>query len=57
MIEVSNQFNLQRETLYLSYQYILRFLRTIEGQKINTGNLQIVGCAAIRIASKFHENE
>ncbi|XP_062521521.1 G2/mitotic-specific cyclin-B3-like [Corticium candelabrum] len=52
MVEVQESFELFHETLYLSVKYIDRYLSV---KNVNRGQLQLVGTAAIMIASKFEE--
>uniref|UniRef100_UPI00358E8005 cyclin-A2 isoform X2 n=1 Tax=Myxine glutinosa TaxID=7769 RepID=UPI00358E8005 len=52
LVEVAEEYKLQNETLYLSVGYIDRFLSTMS---VLRGKLQLVGTAAMYLASKFEE--
>merc|ERR1719431_244322 len=52
LVEVSEEYKLQTETLYLAVNFIDRFLSLMSGQR---AKLQLVGTAAMFIASKFEE--
>src|SRR6478752_2506245 len=52
LVQVHNRFGLLPETLFLTVNYIDRFL----SQKIvSIGKLQLVGATAILVASKYEE--
>lgn len=53
MVEVSSEFTLSTEALYLS-KFIVD--RTLERQGINQGQLQLLGIVALFIASKFEDD-
>ncbi|XP_011191400.1 G2/mitotic-specific cyclin-A [Zeugodacus cucurbitae] len=52
LVEVSEEYNLDTETLYLSVSYIDRFLSQMS---VVRSKLQLVGTAAMYIASKYEE--
>jgi len=52
MIEVHLKFKLRDETLYLTVNIIDRFL---ERQQVSRTKLQLVGCTAMLLASKYEE--
>ncbi|XP_054729744.1 G2/mitotic-specific cyclin-A-like [Anastrepha obliqua] len=52
LVEVSEEYNLDTETLYLSVSYIDRFLSQMS---VVRSKLQLVGTAAMFIASKYEE--
>lgn len=52
LIEVHFKFKLREETLFISITIIDRFL---EKTKVNKSRLQLVGVAALLIASKYEE--
>ncbi|XP_028815487.1 cyclin-A2 [Denticeps clupeoides] len=52
LVEVGEEYKLHNETLYLAVNYIDRFLSTMS---VLRGKLQLVGTAAMLIASKFEE--
>jgi len=52
LVEVSEAYKLHTETLYLAVSYIDRFLSSMSVQR---GKLQLVGTAAMFIASKYEE--
>jgi len=52
LVEVSEEYKLQTETLYLAVNYIDRFLSVMSVQR---AKLQLVGTAAMFIASKYEE--
>ncbi|ESP01819.1 hypothetical protein LOTGIDRAFT_225111 [Lottia gigantea] len=52
MVEVSEEYKLHRETLFLSINYIDRFLSQMS---VLRGKLQLVGAASMFIASKYEE--
>ncbi|XP_051881724.1 cyclin-A1 [Pristis pectinata] len=52
LVEVSEEYNLQTETLYLAINYLDRFLSCMS---VLRGKLQLVGTAAILVASKYEE--
>jgi len=54
LIQVHQQFNLLQETLYLTVAILDRFLQ-ITAKKIERKQLQLVGVAAMFIASKYEE--
>ena len=54
LVDVQQQFQLLPETLYLTISFIDRFMST-EGKKITRGQLQLVGVAAMFLASKIEE--
>lgn len=54
LIQVHQQFNLLQETLYLTVAVLDRFLQT-SASKIDKKQLQLVGVAAMFIASKYEE--
>jgi len=54
LIEVQIQFNLVQETLFLSIDMIDRYLN-IEGKDVHRSRLQLVGVAAMFLASKIEE--
>jgi len=54
LVDVQQQFKLLQETLYLSVSMIDRFLNK-EGLNINRSRLQLVGIAAMFLASKIEE--
>ncbi|XP_019952683.2 cyclin-A1 [Paralichthys olivaceus] len=53
MVEVAQEYKLRTETLHLAVNYLDRFLSGTEF--IKRGNLQLVGTAALLIASKYEE--
>ncbi|XP_075705834.1 cyclin-A2 [Rhinoderma darwinii] len=52
LVEVGEEYKLQTETLYLAVNYIDRFLSSMS---VLRGKLQLVGTAAMLLASKFEE--
>lgn len=52
LVEVHLKFKLGKETLYLTVSVIDRFL---ERRAVSRTKLQLVGCTAMLIASKYHE--
>nr|XP_033794255.1 cyclin-A2 [Geotrypetes seraphini] len=52
LVEVGEEYQLQSETLYLAVNYIDRFLSSMS---VLRGKLQLVGTAAMLLASKFEE--
>nr|XP_006629263.1 PREDICTED: cyclin-A2 [Lepisosteus oculatus] len=52
LVEVGEEYKLQNETLYLAANYIDRFLSAMS---VLRGKLQLVGTAAMLLASKFEE--
>ncbi|MBN3296989.1 CCNA2 protein, partial [Amia calva] len=52
LVEVGEEYTLQNETLYLAVNYIDRFLSSMS---VLRGKLQLVGTAAMLLASKFEE--
>lgn len=52
LVEVAEEYKLHRETLYLSVNYIDRFLSQMS---VLRGKLQLVGAASMFIASKYEE--
>ena len=52
LVEVGEEYKLQTETLYLAVSYIDRFLSYMSVQR---SKLQLVGTAAMFIASKYEE--
>ncbi|XP_055492799.1 cyclin-A1 [Leucoraja erinacea] len=52
LVEVSEEYNLQTETLYLAINYLDRFLSCMS---VLRGKLQLVGIAAMLVASKYEE--
>ncbi|XP_065345261.1 G2/mitotic-specific cyclin-A-like [Cloeon dipterum] len=52
LVEVADEYNLHSETLFLAVSYIDRFLSYMS---VVRGKLQLVGTAAMFIASKFEE--
>jgi len=52
LVEVGEEYKLQNETLYLAANYIDRFLSSMS---VLRGKLQLVGTAAMLLASKFEE--
>ncbi|KAK6173414.1 hypothetical protein SNE40_016869 [Patella caerulea] len=52
MVEVSEEYKLHRETLFLAINYIDRFLSQMS---VLRGKLQLVGAASMFIASKYEE--
>ncbi|XP_051505820.1 cyclin-A2-like isoform X1 [Myxocyprinus asiaticus] len=52
LVEVGEEYKLQNETLYLAVNYIDRFLSSMS---VMRGKLQLVGTAAMLLASKFEE--
>lgn len=52
LVEVGEEYKLQNETLYLAVNYIDRFLSSMS---VLRGKLQLVGTAAMLVASKFEE--
>ncbi|PIO26358.1 hypothetical protein AB205_0092850, partial [Aquarana catesbeiana] len=52
LVEVGEEYKLQNETLYLAVNYIDRFLSSMS---VLRGKLQLVGTAAMLLASKFEE--
>lgn len=54
LVEVAEEYKLFRQTLFLSVNYIDRFLSTMA---VNRGKLQLLGTACTFIASKFEEIE
>ena len=53
MIEVSAEFDLRRETFYLAYNYLDRYLNEARG--IERQKYQLVGTAALYLACKVEE--
>jgi hypothetical protein len=53
MIEVSAEFALQRETLYLALNYLDRYLGTV--LNIQRTDFQLVGTTALYLACKMEE--
>jgi len=54
LIQVHQQFNLLQETLYLTIAVLDRFLQ-VSANKVERKQLQLVGVAAMFIASKYEE--
>jgi len=54
LVDVQQQFKLLQETLFLTVAIIDRFM-SIEGDSIDRENLQLVGIAAMFLASKLEE--
>jgi len=54
LVDVQQQFQLLPETLYLTISFIDRFM-SVEGENISRGQLQLVGVAAMFLASKIEE--
>lgn len=52
LVEVGEEYKLQNESLYLAVNYIDRFLSSMS---VLRGKLQLVGTAAMLLASKFEE--
>ncbi|XP_014352706.1 cyclin-A1 isoform X2 [Latimeria chalumnae] len=52
LVEVGEEYKLQTETLYLAVNYLDRFLSCMS---VLRGKLQLVGTAAILLASKYEE--
>lgn len=52
LVEVAEEYKLQRETLFLAVGYVDRFLSHMSVQR---GKLQLVGTASMYLASKFEE--
>ncbi|CAM1508419.1 Fc.00g052670.m01.CDS01 [Cosmosporella sp. VM-42] len=52
LVQVHNRFNLLPETLFLTVNYIDRFLSS---KIVSIGKLQLVGATAILVASKYEE--
>lgn len=52
LVEVSEEYKLHRETLFLAVNYIDRFLSKIS---VLRGKLQLVGAASMFLASKYEE--
>jgi len=52
LVEVSEEYKLQRETLFLTVSYIDRFLSKIS---VLRGKLQLVGAASMFLAAKYEE--
>uniref|UniRef100_A0A672G998 Cyclin-A2 n=1 Tax=Salarias fasciatus TaxID=181472 RepID=A0A672G998_SALFA len=52
LVEVGEEYKLHNETLYLAVNYIDRFLSSMS---VLRGKLQLVGTAAMLLASKFEE--
>ncbi|XP_069747786.1 cyclin-A1 [Narcine bancroftii] len=52
LVEVSEEYSLQNETLYLAINYLDRFLSCMS---VLRGKLQLVGTAAMLVASKYEE--
>ncbi|XP_054846018.1 cyclin-A2 [Eublepharis macularius] len=52
LVEVGEEYRLQNETLHLAVNYIDRFLSSMS---VLRGKLQLVGTAAMLLASKFEE--
>jgi hypothetical protein len=52
LVEVHFKFKLQQETLYLTIHIIDRFL---ERRAVSRNKLQLVGCTAMLLASKYEE--
>ncbi|XP_072120669.1 cyclin-A1, partial [Mobula birostris] len=52
LVEVSEEYDLQTETLYLAINYLDRFLSCMS---VLRGKLQLVGTAAMLVASKYEE--
>lgn len=52
LVEVSEEYRLHRETLFLAVNYIDRFLSKIS---VLRGKLQLVGAASMFLASKYEE--
>ncbi|KAE8287424.1 Cyclin-A1 [Larimichthys crocea] len=54
LVEVVHEYSLRSETLHLAINYLDRFLSFVANVK--QGKLQLVGIAALLIASKYEEN-
>lgn len=54
LVEVQQQFKLLQETLFLAVSIIDRYLQ-LEGKSVHRSMLQLVGTAAMFIASKYEE--
>jgi len=52
LVEVSQEYRLESQTLYMAVSYIDRFLSEMEVQR---GKLQLVGVTALLLASKYEE--
>lgn len=52
LVEVAEEYKLASETLYLSTNFIDRYLSR---KKVVRGNLQLLGIVCMLIASKFEE--
>lgn len=52
LVEVAEEYRLQRETLFLAVSYIDRFLATMS---VKRPKLQLVGASAMFLASKYEE--
>jgi cyclin B len=52
LVEVHHKFTLSLETLYLAINLVDRFL---ERRAVSRGKLQLVGCTAMLLASKYEE--
>lgn len=55
MIEVSEEYKLQPETLLLSVSYMDRFLSKNESAHLRRSKLQLVGVTSLLIAAKYEE--
>ncbi|KAK8792011.1 hypothetical protein WA158_005388 [Blastocystis sp. Blastoise] len=52
IIEIINDFHIRNETLFLTVNYIDRFLSL---KPINRNQLQLLGCACLSLAAKYEE--
>ena len=52
LVDVGEEYKLQNETLHLTVNYLDRFLSSMS---VLRGKLQLVGTAAMLLASKFEE--
>lgn len=53
MIELSAEFDLRRETFYLAYNYLDRFLNNVKN--VEKKYFQLIGTAALYLACKVEE--
>lgn len=53
MVEVSAEFNLQRETMYLALNYLDRYIARV--LNIQRSDFQLVGTTALYLACKMEE--
>ena len=54
LVDVGEEYKLQNETLHLTVNYLDRFLSSMS---LLRGKLQLVGTAAMLLASKFEDTD